>query len=89
MVKLRLSFSLLSATVIEKWKAPTVVGVPDIAPLEVMDSPVGSDPEVTEKVYGGEPSRAVTVPEYGVPRIPVSGIEFSTIILAARVKVIS
>jgi len=63
------------------------VGVPEIAPPISMDSPVGRAPEVTEKLYGGEPFRAVAAPEYGVPRIPVSGIEVPSTISLAAAKV--
>lgn len=41
---------------------PEDFGVPLTAPAVVSDNPSGSDPEASEKVYGGSPPVAVTVP---------------------------
>ena len=54
---------LASATCTVKLKVPTVVGVPEIAPLVAFsDKPGGSDPDSPEidHVYGGVPPLAAT-----------------------------
>ena len=45
-----------------------MVGVPEIAPVEVFSvSPGGSDPEMIENVYGEVPPVTESVEEYDVP----------------------
>jgi hypothetical protein len=49
-VKLPVSLSSPSATLIENLKEPTIVGVPAMRPLELRESPLGKVPELTEKL---------------------------------------
>jgi hypothetical protein len=54
------AFPRESTTCAVKLNGPATVGVPVIAPeLVFRISPVGSDPEVIEKVYGGSPPLAI------------------------------
>ena len=54
-----------------KFEVPAVVGVPEITPVEeLIDSPAGSVPTVTENVYGGVPPVACTVALYAALAVP-------------------
>ena len=53
---------------------PTVVGVPEITPVDVFkDNPGGKVP-ITEYVFDPTPPVAETVREYGVAKIPVNPV---------------
>lgn len=61
-----------SVTWIVNENVPAVVGVPVIAPVVVFRvSPGGSEPEVTEKVYGVTPPAGFTDPVYPTATCPV------------------
>ena len=59
----------LSVTFTVKLDEPAAVGVPDIV-LPARLSPVGSDPLVTNHVYGGVPPVALSPCEYAAPTVP-------------------
>jgi hypothetical protein len=46
---------------------PAVVGVPEIVPSGLSDSPSGSDPLSSDHAYGAVPPDPASVAEYGVP----------------------
>jgi hypothetical protein len=50
-----------SVTATVKLKVPVAVGVPEMTPLADRLSPVGSVPEESDQVYGGDPPLAVSV----------------------------
>ena len=50
-----------------KRNVPAVVGVPEIAPLELSDKPAGKVPPARDQVYGGVPPDAVRVWLYATP----------------------
>jgi hypothetical protein len=52
----------LSVTLTVKLEEPAALGVPDIVP-PVRLSPAGSDPLVTDHVYGGDPPLALSTCE--------------------------
>ena len=61
----------LSATCTVKLNVPVAVGVPVMAPVPAFSSsPPGSDPIVTDHVYGCVPPEAVSVCEYATPTAP-------------------
>jgi hypothetical protein len=61
----------LSVTLTVKFDVPAVVGVPLIVPVEEpSDSPAGSDPEITDQLYGVVPPVATTVWLYATPICP-------------------
>jgi len=71
-------FPAESVTVALKVEAPRVLGVPVIAPVEVLRvKPAGREPLMLN-VYGGVPPPAVSADEYATPTCPV---------LAGQVKV--
>jgi hypothetical protein len=49
-----------SVTVTVKLEGPAVVGVPEIAPPALIESPLGRLPDVTDQLYGGVPPDAFT-----------------------------
>jgi hypothetical protein len=60
---------LESVTRIVKLKTPGEVGVPLMAPLAKL-RPGGSDPEMSDHVYGRLPPAAAIVCEYATPTAP-------------------
>jgi hypothetical protein len=58
-------FPLLSRTLTVKRNVPVAVGVPAMAPVEVLsDKPPGNEPELTvQALYGGTPPDAARVDE--------------------------
>ena len=52
----------LSVTFTVKFEEPEALGVPDIVP-PVRLSPAGSEPTVTDHVYGGDPPLALSTCE--------------------------
>ena len=59
-----------------KEDVPDPVGVPVICPKEALrESPVGSEPEVIDQVYGVFPPVAERVAEYVVPCCPSGNVE--------------
>jgi hypothetical protein len=48
----------VSLTLTENVDVPAVVGVPEMEPFELSDKPFGSEPEVSDHVYGGTPPAA-------------------------------
>jgi hypothetical protein len=57
-----MGLSELSVTVTVKVLCPDVVGTPVMSPVDASTlSPAGSDPEVTDQVYGAMPPLAETV----------------------------
>ena len=53
-------FAALSVTLTVKLEVPALVGVPEIAPLEVRFRPAGREPEATTQVYGAVPPLTAT-----------------------------
>lgn len=80
----------VTCTVIEN--APLAEGVPVIWPVEEFrDKPVGSDPLVTDHVYGVVPPEAVRVAEYAAPscasgKSPVKIVRDDPVAAIATVK---
>jgi len=70
-VNVMVSFTpFASVTCKLKVNAPTIVGVPTIAPVESTVSPVGSAPFRSDQAYGVVPPVAARVFEYVAPTIP-------------------
>jgi len=64
----------LSVTRTVKVDDPTVVGVPDMTPLDRL-SPGGSVPEANDQIYGGDPPDALSPCEYAMPTEPGGNAE--------------
>lgn len=80
---------LESATCAVKVYVPATVGVPDSMPVAPLsDSPLGSAPDLTVKVYGAVPPLAARVVEYAVPTTPAGGLPLSATAVAIAVIVI-
>jgi hypothetical protein len=61
----------LSLTSTVKLELPTAVGVPPIAPVDASkDKPAGSEPALTDHVYGETPPEAFSDCEYETPTVP-------------------
>ncbi len=70
----------MSLTVAVNGNVPAVVGVPVIAPLDARFKPVGSDPCVTDQVYGVEPPVALRVVEgYAALTVPFGSVAGVTV----------
>ena len=74
---------------------PAAVGVPEIAPAELMAKPAGRVPLVMVHVYGGMPPLAAMAPEYAVPTVPATSAPVvtagaaGTVMVAVAVLVVS
>ena len=76
----------LSATFTVKLDEPAAIGVPDIV-LPARLSPAGSDPLVTDHVYGGVPPVALSACEYAAPTIPAANDD--VVILKAAALIVN
>src|ERR1019366_3734708 len=73
----------LSVTLTEKVEVPMAVGVPLITPAPDRFSPLGSEPEVRDHVYGDVPPLATRVCEYGLLITPAGSVVIAIISLLA------
>src|ERR1700733_14838078 len=56
-------------------EAPAVVGVPEMVPSLASESPAGSDPEVTDQLYGLVPPEADRSWLYALPSVASDRLE--------------
>jgi hypothetical protein len=56
-----------SVTWTVKLEVPAVVGVPEITPPELKESPAGSEPDASDQLYGVTPPAAASVWLYATP----------------------
>ena len=76
----------LSVTFTVKLDEPAAIGVPDIV-LPARLSPAGSDPLVTDHVYGGVPPVALSACEYAAPTVPAANDD--VVILKAAALIVN
>jgi hypothetical protein len=67
-----------SVTLTVKLEVPAVVGVPEITPPELKESPAGRLPELSDQLYGVTPPVAVSVWLYATPIWPFGRLEVVT-----------